>query len=158
MPRWESVEWQTAGKVAQPVLVGCVAGIVFDCFLCSNLIAVSLLVGLFFAVAGLFAGIVTVRHPRAERLSGLALIAYVAILLAPEVSGGRTVLQTHSVAGAFKVIAWYSPLLLGWVLARPLELTRWAWWLALFAATVVLSYDAVGSPSSIGFGYVIQGC
>jgi hypothetical protein len=53
-------------------------------------------------------------------------------------------------------VAWLAPLLVGEAMAprRPLERARLSWWLVLFAAMTIVTYDALNRNSGIGFLYV----
>jgi hypothetical protein len=99
---------------------------------------------------------------RAEKISALALIACVFVLLASELVplGGPPVhpglLDSRSGSSLFQSIVWLVPLLVGGAMApkSDLEWARWSWWLVLFAGTVILTYDAVNPYSKLGFLYV----
>jgi hypothetical protein len=138
-----------------PVLAGFAVGTSGSQSICSMVIGLSLLCALILAVSDFVAALSNER-PRTQIIGVLALIGYVGFLLHVELNSGFTPLQSRSdsVTGLLAAVAWFSPLVIGAGVARSLKHSPWTWWSILFAAAVVLCYNAVNRHSSLGFLYV----
>jgi UDP-N-acetylmuramyl pentapeptide phosphotransferase/UDP-N-acetylglucosamine-1-phosphate transferase len=154
--RWRRLIGTPAdAAVALPAFVGFVAGWIGDHHGCSMLISLCLLGILVLAFGDLIGRLPPDKRTWTDRLSAVALVAYLGFLITPEFIRGRSLLESHSAEGVYEAIAWLSPLLVGGAMAphRPFERGRWAWWLAVFAGVTIVVHNAVNIYSSVGFSY-----
>jgi hypothetical protein len=154
--RWKKA--LAAIVIVAPVFTGYVAGSVLSARACSAYIGAALCAGLALAAFGLFAP--TPEHQQAapERVSALALLGYVGLLLLVERDSTFSPLDVRNGPGVLWSLAWLAPLIVGAAVAphRPFERARWPWWLLAFAATAIVSCDTANLLVSVGFTYIAR--
>jgi hypothetical protein len=142
--------------ITATVLFGYLLGDISYCWSCNGFADLATLTGLSVAFAGLFAPAPTGRRAWPEKVSSLALIAYVGFLILAELKTGRSPLDSRSGDHVLLSVGFLSPCLIGCIMAphRPYERARWPWWLLTFAATVIVTYNAVNTRSRVALLYV----